>query len=72
MERVTYDTARAWLDDAADSGNEADMKAVAYITEYIKRLECWCDTNLTTWCRADTEEHVNATDDDGDGWDGGL
>ena len=72
MERMTYETAMAWLNDAADSGNEADTKAVAYIVEYIKRLESWTCMSIITECRKAAEEYANATDDDGDGWDGGL
>lgn len=72
MERMTHDTAMAWLNDAADSDNEADTKAVAYIVEYIKRLENWTHTHSILRCREGAEEYANATDDDGDAWDGGT
>ena len=72
MTSMTHDTAMAWLDDAADSDNEADTKAVAYIVEYIKWLERHLSERDIADCRKAAEEYANATDDDGDALDGGT
>lgn len=65
---MTLEDAKDWL--YMMSPERAHSASLLY--EYIKWLERHLSERDIADCRKASEEYANATDDDGDAWDGGT